>query len=167
MARIALDVPLVQQGNNPDCWQICALMVMAFKGTQSLPKSSAQVPGGFNPRVMSGTWNMEYRDLRHLGFSPGTNTRADEDWVYSLIHTYGPLVLLHYAKGFPYHYGTVVNLSATATHAIVLTGLDTDKHKTCFNNPWGTRNVWVDSEVVAAAIRRVSSEGNLPIWYMA
>ncbi len=166
MTRIAYDVSLVMQGNAPTCWMACAAMVMGYKDRQSVPQTAARVQGGFDPQVMSAPWDEVERSLTLLGFVNTSSSAADEGWILGILQARGPIILLHYCQGFPYHFGRVVTLPVGSTHAVVLTGVDTERHKTCFSNPWGTRNTWVDSDTIAAAIRRVSGERHNPISYL-
>jgi Papain-like cysteine protease AvrRpt2 len=90
--------------------------------------------------------------------------------VLSLLQDNGPFILIHRAGAFSY--GPELPAPPAPAggraplHAVVITGIDTERHRVTFNNPWGQRDVATTSSSVVGAIRRLEAEDKAPFAYL-
>jgi hypothetical protein len=93
-----------------------------------------------------------------------------EALVLSLLQDNGPFILIHRAGAFSY--GPELPPPPAPAggraplHAVVITGIDTERHRVTFNNPWGQRDVATTSSSVVGAIRRLEAEDKAPFAYL-
>ncbi len=156
VVRIMHHVPMVRQGPSPICWLACAAMIMSFKLRRSV--SVGEINDGFEPSNSSminpmTSWHYFYTVLKDLGFSSiGPYMSPNVNFIVDLLRKYGPFMLVHYAE--------ILNpkLRGVGTHAIVITGINTNIDKVYFNNPWGFVNDSISINVILNSMYRLWSE---------
>lgn len=160
MARIAYDVPVIRQMQNPICWVASAAMVKSYKTGASV--SIGSLLGGFDPSSASidnpggGAPPTVATFLRSWGFTVDSPAMtASASYIEGSLRDHGPLVLIHYCLGFPYgsRWGSAT-FTAANMHAVVLTGIDTDANIVTFNNPWGDKDQPAGTALIVAAINK-------------
>jgi len=149
MAKIAYDVELIRQENNPICWVASCAMVKGY-GTQS-SVGVGDLAGGFDPSNscianLAGNWQQCVDAMNNWGFSVSAVSDLDNppltpEALLAALQNMGPAVLLHFCSGFPYgSQWASLSFKPTDAHAIVITGVDTDASTATFNNPWGDKD---------------------------
>lgn len=194
MTRIVYDVPMVEQSSSPLCWLACAVMILQFK-RQYTPSTEMISPGGEDFRIgcTPGSLNNEesYARLRAMGFSvirsghlgrgrahaaaaPSRRTPPVADmvvpsaeWIAWLLREHGPFILNHFCGSFWYGPNVPVP-SGDNAHAVVVTGIETERNRAYFNNPWGFAGVPTTIDSIVGAIRRweASAPGARSIAYL-
>ena len=165
MGKKVYDVPLVMQQSSPICWIACATMISSWKSGQT--QGIGAMTGGYDPNSASipnvSTTMIEEGRLRRLGFTLERSESPSAEYIERLLNR-GPFILLHFMAGFPYHFGRAFTIPPGATHAIVITGIDTagfeGKGRCWFNNPWGTKNSSCYIEDVVTAMKKWPSPYN-------
>lgn len=194
MAQILYDVDMVNQQFSPVCWLACAAMVIQFKrrmtpSASQLGQDSAndfRTPGLTVPNPVPGDQiERMYTALRRMGFfvsrssnlrnprtlamrpTPGVppSAQPSEELIYRLLSDEGPFILFHHVGAFWYG-PTRPNVRPEGAHAVVITGIETNRHRVYFNNPWGDRNVPTTASSIVGAIRRWEAANGLPIAYL-
>jgi len=153
--RVKYNVPMMSQGGSPICWVVCLSMLLSYRNRTTVPTSS--LTGGFdpanssvpNPSTLTRPWTTVVRELG-FDFAPYYNQRADEGYLAGMLRSKGPLMLYHYARTlFP------VVQSPNATHAVVITGIDTFRDECYINNPWGTKDEAVPTDTILNALEQL------------
>lgn len=153
MAQIYYDVPVVEQGaENPICWVACLAMVESYWTQSSV--GVGQFSGGFdpnqacigNPAVDVVDFQNRLQAFKYYPVYPDDPLSLDA--LYRCSTTFGPLIYFHRVQGFPYLQGPG---SGTGSHAVVITGTDTDAGGFWFNNPWGDKDSWAPAAAALAA----------------
>jgi Papain-like cysteine protease AvrRpt2 len=149
MAKIAYDVEVITQEQNPICWVASCAMAKGFGTKASV--GVGEFTDGLDPSNscianLAGNWSQCIELMTGWGFdvfsvnelASGTMTA---DALLSAIQNRGPAVLLHFCSGFPYgqQWGSLA-FAATDAHAVVITGVDRDAAAATFNNPWGDKD---------------------------
>lgn len=164
MVQTSYEVPVVEQGaENPICWIACLAMVESYVLQESI--GVGNFTGGFDPsQACIGNPAVDVVDFQNrmqtFNFYPVFD---DEPLTMDALSRYsekfGPLVYFHRVQGFPYLQGTG---QGPGSHAIVITGTDTDSDGFWFNNPWGDKDSWADATSgLAAAADPASSSFSL------
>ncbi|AUD01094.1 papain-like cysteine protease family protein [Spirosoma pollinicola] len=159
MGRVVYDVPLVTQMQNPICWITCMAMVSSERLGYSL--GVGHFAQGYDPSNSSisnptNGWDDFYARLDRCNFnSVGINSTASE--IESSLKTCGPFILTHYCTGFPYGPGWAPITNPSATHAVVITGIDSSINGgMCWmNNPWGNKDRAIATTDVITAISKM------------
>src|SRR5215472_15693568 len=149
MVKIAYDVEVITQEQNPICWVASCAMAKGF-GTKS-SVGVGEFTGGFDPSNscianlagnwsqcvdLMGDWGFTVSSVNDLATSPMT-----ADMLLDCLQRSGPAVLLHMCSGFPYgSQWASQTFTAADAHAVVITGVDTDAGTATFNNPWGDKD---------------------------
>lgn len=90
--------------------------------------------------------------------------------IFYILNTLGPFVLAHHCGTFTYgHSGS----TCASYHAVVITGIDTDRGVIYFNNPWGItdeessvhRDAQTSIASIEGAIRRWEADSSGPTFY--
>ena len=153
MAQTSYDVVVVEQGaDNPICWMACLAMVESFWTRASI--GIGKYSGGFEPgQACIGNPAVDVVDFQNrmqtFGFYPVfPDSPLTMQTMYDLSAQFGPLVYFHRVNGFPYTQGVG---TGGGSHAIVITGTDTDQNGFWFNNPWGDKDSWAPADAGLAA----------------
>jgi hypothetical protein len=173
MGRVVYEVPLVTQGQNPICWVPCMAMVESERMGYSI--GVGKYTNGFDPSIScmpelssdSNDWEGQYRKLASFGFGT-TALSPDANQVESFLRDHGPFILLHMTNGFPYnYYGAPPITSGMATHAVVITGIDSRLGTGLgwFNNPWGEKDRPITTLSIITAMSKMQSFGIRPVAY--
>lgn len=167
MGVVSYEVPLVTQESSPICWVSCMAMVAStFKGysigvdayTNGFSPNNSSIP---NPA--GGSWDDFYRRLARCGFRAFTiDPKVAE--LERVLDRAGPLILTHYCKNFPYGPGWRAPADPRATHAVVITAIDTDSHACWMNNPWGDKDRLIQLSAIIYSIKRGNFDG---FWCLA
>jgi hypothetical protein len=165
MGQIRYSVPMRRQEQNPICWIACVAMIRSFKGKISL--GIGEFTGGFDPSNSSipdpvNGWDDFYRRLERFGFqSENPNMSPNAVYIEAMLRQHGPWMLTHLA-------GDVLpgTFQPGATHAVVITGVDTNTNQVWFNNPWGTVDEVRTCSTILLAIGNMITGSIRPIAYM-
>ncbi len=159
MGLILYQVPMVEQGDNPICWVACAAMILSYKRSASVTIASLI---GTDPSFASvddpaRSWAETQTYLNSWSIACETQTSSPtSDYIEQRLESFGPLIFCHSSEGFPYDsrfpaYACSGLLPPDASHAIVLTGINTDDNTIAFKNPWGDVGI-VSTDIVLEAI---------------
>jgi len=174
MARIVYNVPMVRQGISPICWVACAAMILSFKGKMSI--SIGSINGGSGPSnscvsnpvdlydiieaSCNDRWVTFYSLLIELGFTSEGPNSPSIGYIERILRHHSPFILTHYTQTL----APTVS-SPNTTHAVVITGIDTNTRICFFNNPWGTRQQ-TNVNAILADIVRLKQHGIQPVAYI-
>ncbi len=174
MTKVAYDVEVIVQEQNPICWVASCAMVKGYGTKTSV--GVGDFTGGFDPSNscianLAGAWDQCTSMMNDWGFAvfsvsdlaSGTMT---PDALLNTLQSSGPAVLLHRCSGFPYgpQYASMT-LPADAAHAVVITGVDTDAGTATFNNPWGDKDQPCDLSTLVQKINADQTAGKtLGFW---
>jgi Papain-like cysteine protease AvrRpt2 len=165
MGQVSFSVPMIPQGDNPICWIGCVAMITSWK-TQTT-HSISEFTGGFDPSNScipnpAGGWQDMYNRLNQFGFMPdGANMCLDNSYIEGTLRSHGPFMIFVFAADFPF-YGPMclkMNGNPTDTHAVVISGVDTDAGTVQIMNPWGTATPPADIDVIIGLMQAVSNQG--------
>lgn len=152
MATISHTVPMVRQFQNPICWVACSAMILSWRRAQSVTVESLI---GYDPGCSSipnpaTSWPVMYRMLNEWGItSTGPQMSPAVSYIESMLSENGPFILTHYTKTLaPGH-------TSPGTHAVVVTGINTNTGKCTYSNPWGTANNQVAISTIQASMQRL------------
>jgi hypothetical protein len=172
--KVAYDVEVIIQAQNPICWVASAAMVKGY-GTQS-SVGVGDFTGGFDPSNSSipnlaSNWQGCVDSLTKWGFSvyAVSDLASGSMTAQSLLKALqgkGPAVLMHLCNGFPYgsQWSSQV-FTSTDAHAVVITGVDTDGNTATFNNPWGDKDQSCALDTLVQKINADKSVGKtLAFW---
>jgi hypothetical protein len=152
MAVIAYNVPMVRQFQNPICWVACSAMILAWRRGQSVTVESliGYDPGSSSITNPATTWPVMYGMLNDWGItSTGPQMSPAVSYIERLLSENGPFILTHYVKTLaPTH-------TSPGTHAVVVTGINTNTGKCTYANPWGTANNQVAISTVQGSMQRL------------
>lgn len=172
MAHISFHVPMVPQGENPICWIACVAMITSFKtkATQAI----SEFTGGFDPSGScipdpNSGWDSLYANLKRFGFTPdGANMSINPKYIEETLKRHGPFMIFVFVADFPFSGPMCLNLNGSpgATHAGVVTGIDTLPGKVDISNPWGTNTPSADLDVIVGLMQAISDTGCHPAAYM-
>ena len=193
MTAIHHNVDMVRQERSPVCWLACAVMLLQYErrytpSTSDLDIYDMEFRSGSVPST-DGNASM-YQRMRQLGFtvvrrrninggqmptmaasgrpqrreSPGD---SDVEMIVWLLRNRGPFILNHFVGSF--WYGPNVQVpEGHQAHAVVVTGIDTNRGTVYFNNPWGTRDVPTSIRSIIGAIQRweADDDSNQSLMYL-
>ena len=101
------------------------------------------------------------RDFGFVVENPFPNRSPDAAYIEEILRKHGPWMLMHFASDLlPGHF------SPGATHAIVITGIDTSTDQVWFNNPWGTVDEVTTVNSILLAMENLFSRGINSVAYM-
>lgn len=154
MGQAYYDVPMTRQEDNPICWLACVSMVLSWD--QSASVTIGSLNGGFDPSnsCISNpvtSWADQYHRLESFGLtSESIEACPAPAFVEGLLQEHGPFILTHLVSNFPYGSGRGNGSTADpgATHAVVITGVDTDAGHAWMNNPWGDKDQYLPLDSV-------------------
>ncbi len=164
LTRIIYNVPLIRQGHNPICWVACAAMILSFK--KHRPISIGDINNGFDPSNSSMsnpalTMSSFYRQLADLGFKVmGPHISPGVDFIPTQLADHGPFMLTHYTKTL------APAVQGLGTHAVVITGVDMEKDKVFFNNPWGHKNDSTSVSTIMGSLERLWAQNVKSVAYI-
>jgi hypothetical protein len=164
MSKIAYDVEVIKQEQNPICWIASCAMTKGF-GTRS-SVGVGEFTDGFDPSNscianLASNWSQCIDLMNGWGFdafsvSDLASGSMTVDALLSSLQNRGPAVLLHLCNGFPYgQQWASLTFAATDAHAVVLTGVDSDAAVATFNNPWGDKD---QSCAIEALVQKINSD---------
>jgi hypothetical protein len=164
MPSVKYDVELITQAQNPICWVASCAMVKGY-GTQS-SVGVGDLTQGFDPSNscianLATQWSQCTDTMKGWGFDVAAigDVTMSGDSLLSTLQSKGPTVLLHLCSGFPYgSQWASQTFPASAAHAVVITGIDTDASTASFNNPWGDKDQSCD---LATLIEHMNSDQTL------
>lgn len=163
-------VPPVEQGSNPVCWVACAAMIKNYRGqsTQTLIGDLLEGYDPSNSSIPNPSQNGSlYPTLESWGFGHlMPNGFPSEYYLKTILSNRGPVILFHYVNGFNYGPRGFGSSSTQASHAVVITGIDTVKNKTYFSNPWGNNDVEADTMMILRAMDKYAKSGRQPLSYL-
>jgi hypothetical protein len=168
MSKVAYDVEVIAQEQNPICWVASCAMVKGFATQISV--GVGEFTGGFDPSNscianLAGNWSQCVDLMTNWGFSVSSvNDLASgamtADALAAALQSSGPAVLLHLCSGFPYGPQWAAQTFTTSdAHAVVLTGIDVDAATATFNNPWGDKDQICPLSVLVQKINADQSLG--------
>lgn len=179
MGRIHYDVPMRRQEQNPICWIACVAMIASYKSISSVGIGS--FTGGFDPSnscipdPVKG-WLDFYLRLSSFGFvSINPNVCPAPAYVEGLLADHGPFMLTHLVSTLPYgpagsqsanSQAAVLAASPNASHAVVITGVDTDAGTAKMNNPWGDKDQSVPLSSVLMSMETLFVQDIRSVAYM-
>lgn len=152
MARIIHNVPMVRQFQNPICWVACAAMIMSYKEHRSVTVEELL---GYNPASSSilnpaTSWQVMYDMLDSWGItSTGPQMSPAVEYITRMLQYQGPFILTHYTQTL------APSSTSPGTHAVVVTGIDTNQNECYFNNPWGTMGNKVSISTIQRSMQRL------------
>ena len=149
MSKVAYDVEVIVQEQNPICWVASWAMVKGFGTKTSV--GVGEFTGGFDPSNscianLAGNWSQCVDLMTGWGFvvfsvNDLMSGAMTADTLLSSLQNSGPAVLLHLCSGFPYgSQWASQTFSAADAHAVVITSVDCDSKIATFNNPWGDKD---------------------------
>lgn len=153
MASIRYSVPMVVQLQNPICWVACAAMILGWK--KGHPVSIGDLLHGFDPSnscIMNPatSWDTMYKMLAGWGIaSVGPQMCPAEAYITNTLTDHGPFILTHYTTTL------APSVSDPGTHAVVISGIDTDTRLCYYDNPWGTSNNTVPINTVLGEMEKL------------
>ncbi len=173
MTEIRLNVPMVRQEMSPVCWLACATMVLQFQRGRSVTDAELAYPrGSFRTSSVHGfDANIQtYRHMERLGFrthytrqprrptmgirlhGAGRRERIRDatDVIIERLSLRRPLVLFHRMGTFSY--GPGQGAQSGGYHAVVITGIDTERGAIFFHNPWGQSDVPTTTASILGAV---------------
>lgn len=167
MSKVAYDVEVIMQEQNPICWVASWAMVKGFDTKTSVgvgdftqgfdPSNSciANLAGSWSQCVdMMTGWGFAVSSVNDLAAGPMTG-----DALEAALQCSGPAVLLHKCSGFPYGpQWASQTFSATDAHAVVITSVDADAAIATFNNPWGDKDQSCSLDVL---VQKINSDQSL------
>jgi len=101
------------------------------------------------------------RPTAHPAMPPEGRLEPITRTTLNLLRTHGPFILGHECGAFSY--GLNRPAPRTGRHAVVITGVDTDRGIYYFNNPWGQKDVQTSIASINASIERTEGGGNAAI----
>ena len=171
-ARIRLSVPMNIQGQNPICWIACVAMIRSYKGSASV--GIGTFAGGFesgnssipNPVIPGScaSWPDQYNRLSSFGFvseNPFPRGSPDAAYIEDVLRKHGPWMLIHLASDL--HPGVG---GPGATHAVVITGIDTRTNQVWYNNPWGRVDEVTTVNSILLAMEHLAAQGIKAVAYI-
>ncbi len=166
-------VPMVQQGPNPICWVASAAMILSWKSQSSVSVGDLIGADPSNSSISNPatTWAAMRTLLQSWNFvTEAQNVSPSADYLEQRLQSHGPLLFSHQTEGFPYDSRfppyTCSPLVAPGSHAIVLTGMNTDDNTCSFKNPWGSAGI-VAVPIVLEAIETMGQFADtFPLAYL-
>ena len=152
MAVINHDVPMVRQYQNPICWVACAAMILSYRSRSSVTVASliGYDPGNSCIPNPASSWAVLYRMLEEWGItSTGPQMCPAVSYIEQMLEHHGPFILTHYTRTL------APQVTGTGTHAVVISGINTNTGKCTYSNPWGTANNSVDATTVQQSMERL------------
>ena len=152
MAKITHIVPVVRQFQNPICWVACAAMILSFKERRSVTVDEllGYDPGSSSITNPATSWQVMYDMLESWGItSTGPQMSPGVQYIVQLLQHEGPFILTHYTQTL------APSSTSPGTHAVVVTGIDTNKSECYFNNPWGTMGNKVAISTIQGSMERL------------
>ena len=70
-------------------------------------------------------------------------------YIEEMLQHNGPFILTHFTKTL------APTITGTGTHAVVISGINTNTGKCSYSNPWGTSNNSVDISTVQQSMQRL------------
>ena len=195
MSSIHHNVAMVGQQFSPVCLVACAAMVIQYKRGYTPTAEALGLRGpdfrtpGLTVRREANTEEEQSAWLRRLGFvlarstqirDPRTVSMApsrsghgvlrssgpSEELIEWLLRTHGPFILNHNSGAFSYGPRWTALTPPGTGHAVVITGIETNRHRVYFNNPWGDRDVPTTASSIVGAIERWERAGFSSIAYL-
>jgi hypothetical protein len=132
------------------------------------------VTDGMSVDTEADTGNLQTEWLRRLGLRVsrsnqlvGMTTTPSPELIFNLLERRGPFILRHHCGAF--WYGPGVTVPTSGGHAVLVTGIDTERGGCWFNNPWGRTDVMTTTRSLVGAIQRWenASSANKPFAYMS
>lgn len=155
MSIISHAVPMVRQFQNPICWVACAAMVLSWRRGQSVTPVTVKSLIGYDPGNSSipnpaTSWEMMYSMLNDWGIkSEGPQMSPAVSYIEDMLRVKGPFILTHYTKTL------APTTTSVGTHAVVVTGINTNTGQCTFSNPWGTSNNSVPISTIQGSMQRL------------
>lgn len=173
-STIRFNVPLIQQQFSPVCWLASAAMILQYKGRATLATADLGMQGldfrtpGLTVPSEHPTGQQQQAELGRLGFVGVRSSSCTEEGLYQILRDHGPVILLHQIGMFSYGPGAPIPAAARGRgHAVVVTGLEVDRHAVFFNNPWGQKDVPTTLDSICGAIERWErNPANIAIWWL-
>jgi hypothetical protein len=166
MGQVSFSVPLIPQGHDSDiCWIGCVAMVTSWKTHTT--HSVSEFTGGVDPTNScvpdpNGSWEDLYNNLNKFGFTPdGANMSLDRSYIEGTLRSHGPFIIFVPAADFPYFGPMCHNMNGNPgdTHAVVVTGVDTDAGTVQLMNPWGDSTPLADLDYIIGMMQDISNDG--------
>lgn len=139
MANIRYSVPMVEQMQNPICWVACAAMILGWRRRRTVP--IGELLNGFDPsnscipNPAGSSWARMYEMLSDWGItSVGPQVCPATAYITNTLSAHGPFILTHYTATL------APSVTGPGTHAVVISGINTDTGLCYYENPWGTSN---------------------------
>ncbi|MCP4782573.1 MAG: hypothetical protein GY878_03370 [Fuerstiella sp.] len=152
MAIITHHVPMVRQYQSPICWVACAAMILSYRTRSSVTVESliGYDPGNSSILNPATSWGVMYRMLNDWGItSTGPQMSPAVSYIEEMLQHNGPFILTHFTKTL------APTITGTGTHAVVISGINTNTGKCSYSNPWGTSNNSVDISTVQQSMQRL------------
>jgi ABC-type bacteriocin/lantibiotic exporter with double-glycine peptidase domain len=152
MAVISHDVPMVRQYQNPICWVACAAMILSYRTRTSVTVESliGYDPGRSSIMNPATSWAVFYRMLNDWGItSTGPQMSPSITYIEEMLRHNGPFILTHYTRTL------APRSTSPGTHAVVVSGINTNTRKCTYSNPWGTSNNSVDATTIQQSMQRL------------
>ena len=173
-STIRFNVPMIQQQFSPVCWLASAAMVLQYKGRISPATEDLRQQGpdfrtpGLTVSSQYPTGAGQQSELRRLGFVGARSFSCTEEGLYQILRQHGPVILMHHVGMFTYGPGAPIPANARGSgHAVVITGLDANRHAIFFNNPWGQKDVPTTLGSICGAIERWErNPADIAIWWL-
>jgi hypothetical protein len=165
MGQISFTVPMIPQEDNPICWVACVAMVTSWKTQATHPIS--EFTGGADPSNScipnpASSWEDMYNRLNKFGFTTdGANMCLDSSYIEGTLRSHGPFIIFVFAADFPFYGPMCLNMNGRPddTHAVVVSGVDTDAGMVQIMNPWGGATPPVDIDIIIELMQRISDLG--------
>jgi hypothetical protein len=183
MGRVYYHVDMIEQGDeNPICWIACVAMLTSWK--TKAHHGIGEFTGGFEPSNScipdpNEGWEDLYDNLHKFGFEvdgPGTspsmcigaNWSMAPSYIENMLRRHGPFMIFVNVVDFPFRGPVCVDEGADPddTHAIVVSGVDTDQGEVWIVNPWGTYTPPADIDVVLKAMQDIADQDLCPVAYL-
>ena len=152
MATITHDVPMVRQYQNPICWVACAAMILSYKSRTSVTVRSliGYDPGNSCIMNPATSWAVMYQMLEEWGItSTGPQMCPAVRYIQDMLEHHGPFILTHYTREL------APDSTSPGTHAVVISGINTEAGTCTYSNPWGTSNNSVNVTTVQLSMERL------------
>jgi hypothetical protein len=169
MAKVAYDVEVIVQEQNPICWVASCAMVKGFGTKTSV--GVGEFTGGFDPSNscianLAGNWSQCVDLMTQWGFAVSSvsdlasSGPMTAEALLASLQSQGPAVLLHMCNGFPYGpQWASQTFTPSDAHAVVITRVDSDAGTATFNNPWGDKDQSCDLNTLVQKINADQAVG--------
>jgi len=130
-------------------------MILSWRRRQSVTPITIESLIGFAPRNSSirnpaTSWAVMYQMLESWGIKSESHQMSPSAiYIEDMLRIKGPFILTHYTKTL------APTVTGVGTHAVVITGINTNTGQCTFSNPWGTSGNIVPISTIQDSMQRL------------